>query len=918
MGKKPEASGTVDDSTGSSVYRLASGSDQDIDDSETYGECAQRQLRMWRRAAHMNSSLYESREKELATKEWLVSQYVPGGIAALRSAEDWWHEAMFHFGNDSDDKDDHKGSDDDDDDDEDGVDNAHTDESDSSDSDFLHTLPPESLRRAALCAYKAIQTHQCQGSLWPRLAFSDTNLEDALPIQIALQAEAFERGVLVEKDFDIAVEELGIAAGAPTTPPPPDGPLDLDAFPAEPPVGRSTMRILNLILRVCSEEMPAFIAIERNDEQEHVVLYAMRFCRAGKVGLLEVHDVHHTRAEFQDAGSMARLRFDILREKHGSERHKLVVTPGEFADLRALLEQHRGEVACACRLNRKRAFETEEREVRVPLDACGFTFLRFYGDDFFVGLKRKEAGNTAFRTGQFEKARQLYVEAALLVSEDLSEATKVHANLAECCLRLSLYTEAEQAATSALTADPANVKAYFRRAKARFEMNRLAEARQDLEALLRVDPLHAEATVLLCDKFPDVPLKHDKTAEQGFVRKSRHVDGRRQKSASSQQAALDRNAVERKTNHSEEEDLMQAGHITKSLAVIEEASRWLDDRKRISTSEWVDSLGVLLSSQSHDASLLMQAAVVIPELPGAAEDITDDPFRCGVCREDGQPSESTLENMRLISAYLRRAEEAHRALCSMDFEDFAGRWLTLVPKARKRATAYGLAEARNMRRHLLPGADEVAFAPYCKPSSKHDVEMQISAICASFWLELCPSHLVANDHLLQLYRREVAATEDQHVQFAKYCILDEGTAIGEPDLHRLAQIRGGDRRFALCSFLRTVIELVCHGQGLCFGCVAICPEGQLKNCSGCMVESYCSLHCQKRRWTDRHKRLCEELTCAMNFSNWDACFLPRIAKLAKPMKAMLGSACGLRHINVDGLYEEQLERELRTLERTRL
>lgn len=59
-----------------------------------------------------------------------------------------------------------------------------------------------------------------------------------------------------------------------------------------------------------------------------------------------------------------------------------------------------------------------------------------------------------------------------------NEMSKVYANMAECHLRLENYTAADKAATC----DGRNVKASFRRARARMELGDLRGAINDITA----------------------------------------------------------------------------------------------------------------------------------------------------------------------------------------------------------------------------------------------------------------------------------------------------------------------------------------------------------------------------------------------------------------------------------------------------
>jgi tetratricopeptide (TPR) repeat protein len=104
-----------------------------------------------------------------------------------------------------------------------------------------------------------------------------------------------------------------------------------------------------------------------------------------------------------------------------------------------------------------------------------------------AGMALKQQGNKAFAAGQYESAIGLYKQASTKLAscgaQAATELGKVHANAAECHLRLKSWSAAESAAGLALEADPQNTKAQFRRGKARFEQCKYAGAISDLEGV---------------------------------------------------------------------------------------------------------------------------------------------------------------------------------------------------------------------------------------------------------------------------------------------------------------------------------------------------------------------------------------------------------------------------------------------------
>ncbi|CAE8681523.1 unnamed protein product [Polarella glacialis] len=122
----------------------------------------------------------------------------------------------------------------------------------------------------------------------------------------------------------------------------------------------------------------------------------------------------------------------------------------------------------------------------------------------------KAIGNEKFKVGNLPEARDYYREAIILV-EDLVEARRkerndllvpLYANLAQVYLRLGQPAPAEEVASKALVIAelPRNnvstslrAKSQFRRASARRLLGMLEEAREDLIAVLKLEPESEEA-----------------------------------------------------------------------------------------------------------------------------------------------------------------------------------------------------------------------------------------------------------------------------------------------------------------------------------------------------------------------------------------------------------------------------------------
>ncbi|KAJ3886021.1 hypothetical protein GG344DRAFT_82116 [Lentinula edodes] len=93
-------------------------------------------------------------------------------------------------------------------------------------------------------------------------------------------------------------------------------------------------------------------------------------------------------------------------------------------------------------------------------------------------------GNISFKNGDFPSAIGHYTQAIL---EDPKDWT-FPLNRAAAYLKLGKNEDAERDCTTVLTLNMSNVKAFFRRAQARRGLERLAEAQEDLEQAISLDP----------------------------------------------------------------------------------------------------------------------------------------------------------------------------------------------------------------------------------------------------------------------------------------------------------------------------------------------------------------------------------------------------------------------------------------------
>ncbi|GLI64177.1 hypothetical protein VaNZ11_007368 [Volvox africanus] len=106
----------------------------------------------------------------------------------------------------------------------------------------------------------------------------------------------------------------------------------------------------------------------------------------------------------------------------------------------------------------------------------------------------KAKGNEHFRAKEYAEAVEHYT-LALGLRGSAGEAS-VFGNRAAAYIKLKMWDAAEQDSSAALEADPTMLKAYIRRAAARMEMGKLAEAVADCDAALALQPGCKEAAEL--------------------------------------------------------------------------------------------------------------------------------------------------------------------------------------------------------------------------------------------------------------------------------------------------------------------------------------------------------------------------------------------------------------------------------------
>lgn len=109
---------------------------------------------------------------------------------------------------------------------------------------------------------------------------------------------------------------------------------------------------------------------------------------------------------------------------------------------------------------------------------------------------KKASGNDKFREGDVEGALSLYTEAVQLLCDSGLQGIPLWpilaSNQALCLLKLERFAEAEDRASAALVADPANSKAIYRRGVARLKLGIVQDAHDDLQKAVRLEPQNRE------------------------------------------------------------------------------------------------------------------------------------------------------------------------------------------------------------------------------------------------------------------------------------------------------------------------------------------------------------------------------------------------------------------------------------------
>ncbi|KAJ3044056.1 hypothetical protein HDV00_003160 [Rhizophlyctis rosea] len=127
-----------------------------------------------------------------------------------------------------------------------------------------------------------------------------------------------------------------------------------------------------------------------------------------------------------------------------------------------------------------------------------------------AGKKLKDEGNAEFKAGNASQALRKYHEATLYLtgldngslasivpSKELAESVKkeiadtlkaCHSNMAACYIKTENWPKALKMCDKVITADPNNVKAYFRRGQVHFNQQDYDKAQADFKKAAELDP----------------------------------------------------------------------------------------------------------------------------------------------------------------------------------------------------------------------------------------------------------------------------------------------------------------------------------------------------------------------------------------------------------------------------------------------
>mmetsp|Transcript_17673 Transcript_17673/g.29056 ORF Transcript_17673/g.29056 Transcript_17673/m.29056 type:complete len:177 (-) Transcript_17673:1105-1635(-) len=140
----------------------------------------------------------------------------------------------------------------------------------------------------------------------------------------------------------------------------------------------------------------------------------------------------------------------------------------------------------------------------------------------------KDEGNKLFQSQDTTGALQAYHEMFMYI-HGLQPQTDVQRsqiqnlkllhfiNVAACHLKLSNWEKAESYCTKALKVDEDNVKALFRRGRARIELADFEDAERDLKRVVELDPEGAKTALAEIQRLRSLRLQNRKEGKEKFT-----------------------------------------------------------------------------------------------------------------------------------------------------------------------------------------------------------------------------------------------------------------------------------------------------------------------------------------------------------------------------------------------------------------
>ncbi|XP_037960475.1 FK506-binding protein 59 [Teleopsis dalmanni] len=146
--------------------------------------------------------------------------------------------------------------------------------------------------------------------------------------------------------------------------------------------------------------------------------------------------------------------------------------------------------------------------------------------------KWKDKGTMYYKQNQYKLAIKMYSKCLSYAKDDspneIKDAIKLaaHNNIALCCQKLHNEFEGKQACTDALTLDPNNIKALYRRGQCNLAVNEFLEAITDFKKVIELEPNNKAAhnQIIICNQRIKEANEREKKIYSGMFAKFAAVD----------------------------------------------------------------------------------------------------------------------------------------------------------------------------------------------------------------------------------------------------------------------------------------------------------------------------------------------------------------------------------------------------------